>query len=93
MTVGIHAFFLTAHSSTVGNFDVQHSEPKGNMSRTLLAHKMTTDSKQDHSGAAQYVIWSHGQCTIKGQLMDGCSVKVSSAVGCGSGSNPPNYRV
>jgi hypothetical protein len=63
------------------------------MSRTLLAHKMTTDSKQDHGGAAQYVIWSHGQRTIKGQLMDGCSVKVSSAVGCGSGSNPPNYRV
>ncbi|KAH6620874.1 hypothetical protein B0J18DRAFT_466503 [Chaetomium sp. MPI-SDFR-AT-0129] len=64
--VGIHGCFLTAHSSTVGDFAVQHSEPK------------------DHGGAAQYVTWSHGKCTIKGQLMDGCGVKVSSAAGCGS---------
>src|SRR4051794_13421845 len=87
MTIGIHGCFLTAHSSTVGNFAVQHSEPKG-MSRTCLARNMTTNPKQDHGGAAQYVTWSHGKCTIKGQLMDGCGVKVSSAAGCGSGSNP-----
>ncbi|KAJ4338358.1 hypothetical protein N0V95_008075 [Ascochyta clinopodiicola] len=66
LATGINACFLTAHSSTVGDFAVQHSEPK------------------DHGGAKQSVNWSHGGCTIRGQLLDGCKVVTSSTTGCGS---------
>ncbi len=86
---GTQACYLTAHSSTVGNFAVQHSEPKGKPSVSLTAVACPLiPYKTDHGGAAQYVTWSHGGCTIKGQILDGCGVKVSSAAGCGSGLDP-----
>ncbi|KAF9693319.1 hypothetical protein EKO04_008617 [Ascochyta lentis] len=63
---GIQGCFLTAHTSAVGDFHVQKSEPL------------------DHNGARQFVNWSKGACTIKGELFNGCTVKVSSTAGCGS---------
>lgn len=37
--------------------------------------------------------WSHGGCTIKGELLDGCTVKTSSTTGCGSGKHDPRCRL
>ncbi|KAH7070669.1 hypothetical protein BKA63DRAFT_569036 [Paraphoma chrysanthemicola] len=72
--------FLTAAglaTATQGCFLTAHTSNAGNFN---VQHS----EPKDHGGATQNVSWSHGGCTIKGQLLDGCSVKVSSANGCGS---------
>jgi hypothetical protein len=89
--------YLTAHSSTVGSFPVQHSEPSGRFDHPSLWHIMLPRlclllcsfklliMPLDHGGAIQYVDWVYEGCTIKGNILDGCGVNISSDVGCGTG--------
>jgi hypothetical protein len=45
----------------------------------------------DHGGAIQYVDWTYEGCTIKGNILDGCGVNISSDVGCGSGMSSSEF--
>ncbi|KZM27965.1 hypothetical protein ST47_g890 [Ascochyta rabiei] len=57
----------------------------------LTAHSSTVgdchgrkSEPKNHGGARQFVNWSKDACNIKGELLNGCTVNVSSTKGCGS---------